>query len=169
MGILTACATTPPPPEVTEISLISIEPSFAYETLIGSADYTEDFEVPGFLIRFKSTKKIEDDRFKSNSFLGVDYFLCKALERESDVGLSSTRNYKRIIWATYETEYVMQSDEDSYLYQSRIAQDTVNNVARFHKNSQICMAIYIPHEEKYKMATQAKVISNHLPIGLPDK
>ncbi len=170
LSLLFACATTPPPsPEVTEISLVSIEPSFAYETIIGSGDFSEEFEVPGFLIRFKSTKKIEDARSNTNSFWGVDYFICESTKAETDIGLYSTRNYKRIQFVTYETQYMMQSDEGSHLYHYRIAQDAVDNVARFHKDSQICMSIYIPYEEKYKKTTQARIISNHLPIGLPDK
>ena len=110
-----ACATPPTPPAITEITLSSIRPGLADETIIGSGDHSETYKVPGFHIDFHSTLKIEDNRVENDNFWGVDYFRCNTSEKETDRGLSSTRDYARIYYGTYETKYIKQLNEKRYL------------------------------------------------------
>jgi len=141
----------------------------ALSTIIGSGDHSETFDVPGYVIRFLSTKKIEDSHSSNNSFWGVEYLRCNSPDRETDIGLSSTRNYQRIYYGRYETKYITQTDSNHHLYEAHIARSTAEYTSRYQKGSQICMTIYIPHEKKYKGVTHARMISNHLPIVFPEK
>jgi len=165
--LITACASAPDSPEIINITLSSIQPGLADETIIGSGDHSESYKVPGFLIDFTSSHKIQDSRFGNNNFWGVDFFRCDTSEPTKVGGSSSNRGYTRIYYGTHETKYVMQLDKNRYLYRSNISQSTVDNVQRLQESSQICMAIFIPHEEKFKGMTQAKVISNHLALEFP--
>jgi len=61
-----ACATPPTPPAITEITLSSIQPGLADETITGSGDHSETYKVPGFHIDFHSTLKIEDNLIKGS-------------------------------------------------------------------------------------------------------
>jgi len=167
--LVTACATAPSPPQIVNITLSSIQPGLADETIIGSGDYSETYKVPGYLINFNSSHKIQDSRFNNSSFFGVDYFQCSESKLKQNESSSSTRNYKLINYGANVTKYIMQLDRHSYRYQSDISQSAVDSALRFSENSKICMSIFISHEKQFENVTHAKVISNHLLLDFPKK
>jgi len=158
---LSACASTPTPPEEAVIRAISIEKGIAQETII-SGDYSRDFDVPGYRIVFESEREIAPvAKFpKQNPFVNLEYYDCGSSRRYKPEHAYSARDY---VWFEYSSATVIEEKPNgSFLYEAQLTES-----AQSKGNETICAKIFVHDGNIRRKVWQPVFVSNEIKLRIP--
>jgi len=158
--LLAACTTTPSPPIIADIKFLSANKATVLDTIV-SGDYSEDFEVPGYKIRFESNVEIapKDTHPKISPFSKLEYYECGSERRPAQDSHLAARNYMPIEHSWLKA--LEKKNNGTVIYQAQL-------IERYTKQKRdICAKIFVHDSNVRRKIWYPAFISNEIRINLP--
>ena len=158
--LLAACATTPNPPIIADINFLSANKATVLATIV-SGDYAEDFEVPGYKIRFESNIEIapKGTHPKINPFSKLEYYECGSERRPPHDSYLAARDYIAIEQSWLKILDI--KNNGAVIYEAQLRETSTNN-----KNN-LCAKVFVHDGHKRRKIRYPAFISNEILIKLP--
>lgn len=157
---LAACATTPNPPIIADIKFLSANKATVLDTIV-SGDYSEDFEVLGYKIRFESNIEIapKDTHPKISPFGKLEYFECGSERRPAQDSHLAARQYVPIEQSWLK---ILERNNGTFIYEAQL-------IERYTKNkNDLCAKVFVHDGNIRRKIWYPAFISNEILIHLPD-
>lgn len=157
---LSACATVPEPPQILQITFISLEKGTVQNAII-DGDFSESFDEPGYILHFESNQEIWREDSNRDGFFGLDYFHCNSSNRYEVGGTYSAREYIKINSSPH-SKIIERRSNGSILYEAQMFKtyDTPGT-------QPICAQVFVHDGNIKRKVWQPAIISNKMDLKFP--
>ncbi len=159
--IFSACATVPEPPQIVQITFISLDKGTVQNAII-DGDFSESFDEPGYILQFESNQEIPwSQSTNKDGFIGLDYFHCNSKDRYEVGHTYSARDYIKINSSSY-SKIIERRSNGSILYEVQMfkTHDTPGT-------QPICAQVFVLDGNNKSKDWQPAIISNKIDLKFP--
>jgi len=158
---VSACASTPNPPEVVTIQFLSIEKGIVQETIIGT-NFSQDYDVPGYKIKFESDQEIAPKaKFpKQNPFVSLEYYDCESAQRYAQGHAHSARDY--VMFEHSPATFIEAKPNGKFLYEAQLIEG-----GRSKDKENICAKIFVFDGNSRRKVWRPIFVSNEIKFSIP--
>ena len=159
--ILLACATVSEPPQIVQITFISLEKGTVQNAVI-DGDFSEEFDEPGYILKFTSNQEIPwREHPESGGFIGLDYFHCHSSNRYEVGHTYSARDYIKINGTPF-SKIIERRSNGSILYEAQMF-ETYNTPG----TQPICAQVFAHDGNIKRKVWLPVIISNKIELKFP--